>query len=162
MQTDLLHRFFGFKFRNRILFDVEVKLECETASFSRFAGDTNTAALQLNQSFYNAQAESGAAVFPGSFVGRLLIAFKYFFKTVLRDTDTGIVHFEQDRYFFFGSVARTYDEGDVSILGEFDGIADEVVQDLCQTGRISVNRIGLRGIYFQKQTQILFLCFVSE
>ena len=121
---------------------------------SRLAGNLNIATHTFRQTFRhgkaNASAGGGLAALT---VFHLIIHGEDFILLFLRDTDTGVFHFKVQH--IASIVAHAHDHA--PLLSEFDGVADQVPQNLSQTSTVSNHFMRQRQRRLHHKTQPFLL-----
>ena len=87
----------------------------------------------------------------------MLEGFKNSIAFVFRDTDTGVAHAKTQLYSALLHVLKPDLDFDFAHGGEFDGIADEVKDDLAYAQRVADHVVGHRGIDRPDQLQAFFM-----
>ena len=117
----------------------EPDLKNETRTLAGDAFYPNTAAHHFDQLLGDRETEAGAAIFAGYLAIGLREGGKNRFLVFRRNPDTRVVDrdFEAVIGFPFGLRATREGKADCAVLGEFDGVAQQVDQDLTQPHRIA-------------------------
>ena len=95
-------------------------------AFADTAADIDVAAMQFHQAFDNGETEPGAFVPPLVASSGLEEGLADARQIHLRNADPGICHFEHDERAFTGR----FDIDAAATLGKFDGVGEQVQQDL--------------------------------
>src|SRR5574343_955840 len=115
-----------------------------------FGFQRDPAAHVLYQLLDQRQAEAGAAVFAGQEVFQLLELLEDRLAAFRRNAGAGVADGETETIV----VARDY-QADFAGSGEFDSVAQQVVQDLAQAGRIGLVFGGQLVRQRQREAQAL-------
>lgn len=100
--------------------------------------ETELPARHADQLLHDGESKSGAAVFSRRRSVRLREGVEDLLLGVQRNADARIGHFNADSALI--SFVRTYGDRHIPRLGEFEGIADQVGQNLTEPVRIAVDR----------------------
>ena len=111
-------------------------------------------AHHADQLLHNGESKSGAAVFSRHRSVRLREGVENLFLSLQRDADARIGYLNADpsRTTF----VRSHEDRHSSRLGEFEGIADQVGQNLAEPVRIAVDHVGDVRRHGHAQRQSLF------
>ncbi len=112
-------------------------VKTEGRSLALHAGNRDFAAHQFDQPFGDGEAQAGAAMSPGRGGVPLLKRLEQKWKCVGRDAHSGVADQELELVQVVLHRRRRHLEGDVAFVGEFDGIADEIEQNLPHAGGIA-------------------------
>ncbi len=122
--------------------DAEPDGEIKRAADARLAFEPDAPAHQLDQPAADREAQAGAAVLArGGHVG-LRERLEQFRRLLLRHADAGVAHGELELHFFAGALDLFDVEPDFALLGELDGVVDEVRQNLAEPQRIAEQNFG--------------------
>ena len=132
--------------------------ECERklAAASNLAGDRDLAAHEPDEALRDREAEPRATV--AARHGRIgLREFSEHGAEVLRcDPDARVADRESQLHHVVSGERRRDRDHDFSLLGELDGVADQVHQDLTQPRRITTHRARHLGCHFGQQLEVSF------
>ena len=147
--------------------------EMERGAFAGIALDPDLAAHQFGQAFADRQAQAGAAVVAGGGGIHLLEGLEQPVLPVQRDADAGVAHREMQQPLLrvadetrcpargrtgccAGRAPRPGDFDDhLALVGELDGVADEIDQDLPQPGHVADQDLG-NGVVHHVQARSRF------
>ena len=115
---------------------LQVDSETEAAAFSGRTAHCNLPLHQFAQAAHNRQPEPGAAVAAGSGGIDLAEGFEQPFARFRRDADPGVAHLAVQFPAVAGFGQRQAD-GDFPAAGKFDGVADQVGENLAQAAGIT-------------------------
>jgi hypothetical protein len=109
---------------------------------SEGALDANLAAHEFDQLFGDGEAESGSAVFAGGRAVDLGEGLEEVGQGFLWDSEAGVAHGEQEGDVVGGVVGAGHLDDDLALIGELEGVDDEVGQDLAKTARVPAESVG--------------------
>ena len=117
---------------------VQGHFQPEGAADARRALDADVATHQFGQAAGNGQPQPGAAEAAGGGDVGLLESLEQAGRFIAVHADAGVVHgkADDDLLVVFGMQAAAQD--DAALFGEFDGIAQEIEQDLADAHAIAV------------------------
>ena len=148
----------GFDFRGAYVGQGEPRGEVKGAPPAHAAFDPDPPAHALHQPGGDGQAQSRAAVLaPGGIVG-LLEHLEDHAQLVLGDADSGVGDGEVEHGFVFRLRLGGHVEDHFALLGELEGVADEVDDDLAQAAGIAGQALRYVGVDMTGQLQPLFVC----
>ena len=126
--------------------------EEERAAHARFAFEPDAAAHHLHKLARDGQAQAGAAVLArGGHVG-LGERLEQFRRLLRRHADAGVAHGELELHLFAGAFEQFDLQPDFALLGELDGVVDEVGEDLAEPERIAAQILGDRRRRHRRET----------
>ncbi len=133
-----LRQFFGNQFaRTFRLADSEPDGEEERAADARLAFQPDASAHQLDQPPADGEAEARAAVLArGGHVG-LGERLEQLRRLLLGHADAGVAHGKLELHLFARAFEQLDVQPDFAVLGELDGVVDEVRQDLAESERVA-------------------------
>ena len=91
------------------------------------------------------RAQAGAAVFPGHRGIGLGELFEDARQLIRRDADAGVPDGEADHGLPIRRCPRRRRHHDLALLGELEGVANEIAEDLPQPGRVAEDQLGNVG-----------------
>src|SRR4030095_16829451 len=140
-----------------LVHDLERCREMESAALSGFTLDPDLSAHHADQAVGNGEAEAGAAVLAAHGAVGLRERFKNGALLFPGDTDSGISNGEMQAKMFVGNGIDGYVDHDFAALGELQGCAEKVQNDLAQADRVAEKIF--RNIAFQVTGELeAFLC----
>ena len=135
----------------------------ESAALAGSALNPDFAAHQVDQPLADGQPEPGATILAGHRVVGLLEGIEQPRLRCAFDTDAGIGDREAQLQGVVGLGQRLHTQADRTVVGELDGIADEVDQHLPQTQGVALQE-GVGDVFrqFAAQLQAFFLSLVLK
>ncbi len=140
------------------------QIELEDRAFAGRAAHLQIAAEQARHAPADRQAQAGAAVFARGGGVDLFERGEDLVQLFLRDADAGVEHFEQQRLrrrqirsARRDAVRTAQAQGDAAVLGELEGVGQQVGEDLLQLGAVRAQ--GLRqslGLLHPQRQAALF------
>src|SRR6266571_2102353 len=121
------------------------QLEPERTALTWGAFKANLSIHQLNQLLRDRRAEPGAAVTPGGRIVCLSEALEYALLGVGRDADPRVLDGEAQTHRVIALTLARDRQRDPAGLGEFDAVADQVVEDLSKVIRIAAQSVWNLG-----------------
>jgi hypothetical protein len=126
------------------------------------AFDADLAAHHFDDLFGDGEAEAGAAVFAGGGTVGLGKGVKEVREGGGGDTDAGIFDGEEEGDMGFGLGLEADAGDDLAMVGEFDGIDDEVGDDLTEAAGVAAELGGDIGIDEEHEFDVFFFGAVGE
>lgn len=139
--------------------------EVEAAALAVLALDPDIATHEVDEALRDGKTQSGATKFARHGAVGLLERVENEIKLVRRDSYARIGNNKLNRILVRSAMhlSRLLDrEADLAMLGELDGVAHEVENDLAQSERVSHYVVGYRAVHAIGQIEELFVCFHRE
>lgn len=139
--------------------------EVEAAALAILALDPNVATHEVDEALRDGQTQSGATKLARHGAVGLLERVEDEIELVRRDSYARIGNNKLNRILVRSAMhlGRLLDrEANLAVLGELDGVAHEVENDLPQSERVSHYVVGYRAVHAIGQIEELFVCFHRE
>ena len=127
-------------------------------ALARDAGDVDVPSHGLAQCGADGQAQAGAAVLAGGGCVSLAEGFEPAVLSLWWDADARVTNFDVQLQLTVGARGGIDLDVDLPVLGEFNGVSDQVGHNLAQVFAVTVDTVGHLGSDVQAQLQVLFVC----